>query len=403
MKLDEKKRGVQINAYQAWDAADNKGTVELATGMGKTFVAIDAMMSCKKGAKVLFLAETNLREMDLNAQIALYARFFNKSVDDHVDITFACYQSACKWTGRKFDLVIADEIHDSLTSVYSKFYRNNEYDRILGLSATVKSSQVYVIDGVEVSKEVLLDDIAPVCYTYDIGEGQREGTSRKLNLYFVYHRLDGTKKVIEGGNKKKRFMTTEASQYNYLNNMFQKAIYAGNDGMFKMAAGKRARFLYAFPSKVAAVKQLLKSIKGKSIVFGNDLKALEEITPNVVRSAEKGVRTKVQQDERNFSLRNRFDLGRIRTIASFKMLKQGANLKGADNVIQMSYYSTLPDFVQRIGRLRVNGDKMGNVVIMITLGTQEEKWFDKMMKDVPLDEFTVHTCRNMNECIKLLK
>lgn len=403
MKIDGEKRKVQIEAGRAFVKEDYKGTIEMATGTGKTFISLDAMWECPKGSVVVFLAETTQREHDLMTDIANYKKAFGRDILAHIELEFACYQSACKWKGRKIYLVVADEIHDSLTPVYSQFYKNNDYVRILGLSATVQSSQVYEIDGVEVSKEVLLDEIAPVCFTYDIGDGQRRGTSRKLNIYLVYHRLDAAKKNMEGGNKKNRFMTTEQAQYNYLNKLFQQAIFSKNDGMFKMAAGKRARFLYAFPSKIEAVKKLLAGLKGKTIIFGNDLDAMEEITPNVVRSAKKGITTKSQQDKINFSLRNLFDLGKIAVIGSFKMLKQGANLKGADNVIQMSYYSTLSDFVQRIGRLRVNGDKMGNVFIMITLGTQEEKWFDKMMENVPLDEFTVHTCRNVDDCLNKVK
>jgi len=402
MKLDEKKREIQLEAASAWKESDHIGTVELITGMGKTFVALDAMSKEKKGAKVLFLAETTQREVDLKKDIENYQKVFNIDILTHIDLTFACYQSACKWERTKWDLVVSDEIHDSLTPVYSQFYFRNKFSKLLGLSATVKSSQTYNIEGEEISKEVLLDSIAPVCYTYDVGSGQKDDTARKLNLYLIYHRLDPTTKSVKGGTKKKPFMTTEQRQYNYLNEAFSKAIYSRKDFLVRIAAANRARFLYSLPSKVEVVKKLLKATKGKSIIFGNDLATVEKVTKNVVRAARKG-ESKPERDKINLKLRSDFDLGRIRTIGSFKMLKQGANLKRADNVFKMSYYSTLTDFIQRIGRLRKNGNKRGRVFILITLGTQEEKWFDKMVQDVPLEEFTVHTCRNVDECIKMLK
>ena len=162
---------------------------------------------------------------------------------------------------------------------------------------------------------------------------------------------------------------------------------------------KRSKLLYSLPSKVEATKQLNKTIKGKTIIFNNDLSTLEKVTANVVRSAKKG-ETKKQRDELNFDLRNRFDKGNIRTIGSFKMLKQGANLKGADNVIMMSYYSSSIDMIQRIGRLRKNGNKKGSVFIFVTVGTQEEKWFKKMTETIPMEEFNVITHLDIDQFVK---
>lgn len=402
MKLDQKKREIQIEALEAWKACDSIGTAEMATGSGKTFVALDACMEEKKGTRVVFLAETTQRETDLLMDIKNYKKAFGKDVLKHVNLEFACYQSAYKWKNEKFGLVIADEIHDSLTAAYVQFYYNNSYKRILGLSATVKSDQTYIIDDQEIPKEVLLDEIAPVCYTYDVGDGQRDGTSRKLDLYLIYHRLDDVKRTIEAGNKQNRFKTTEKKQYDYLTTSFSKAIYSKNEWAMKMCAMKRANFLYSMPSKIEAVKELMEHVEGKSVIFGNHLKSIEQITPNVVRSTRKGESKKVI-DNKNRLLRSKFDLGQIDVIGSFKMLKQGANLKGADNVFMMSYYSTMKDFIQRIGRLRKNGNKRGKVFILITLNTQEEKWFNKMISDVPLNEFTVHNCRDIQDCISKLK
>ena len=53
----------------------------------------------------------------------------------------------------------------------------------------------------------------------------------------------------------------------------------------------------------------------------NDLAQLLEVTPHVISSKNK--------DADNEELRKRFDKGHINTIGSFKMLKQGANLKDA--------------------------------------------------------------------------
>ena len=399
MKIDKKKREVALQAITAWEAADKKATVELATGMGKTFLSLDCMAKMRKGSNVVFLAETAQREHDLMVDIEKYNKLFGVDILSHVNLEFACYQSACKWVKKTFDLAVCDEIHDSMSPVYVQFYKNNKCKNILGLSATVKSERTYVIDGVEVSKEILLDDIAPVCFTYDVGDGQREGTSRKLDIHVIYHRLDTDKKTVDGGSKANRFKTTEARAYKYLDDLFWQGVYSNKDFLVKSAAMKRSKLLYSLPSKVGAVKSILKTVKGKSIIFNNDLNILEDITPHIVRSAKKG-ETKKQRDTMNFETRNNFDKGDIDVIGSFKMLKQGANLKGADNVIIMSYYSSSLDMIQRIGRLRKNGNKKGKVFILVTIGTQEEKWFNKMTESIPMQEFNVVPHLNIDSLIK---
>lgn len=53
------------------------------------------------------------------------------------------------------------------------------------------------------------------------------------------------------------------------------------------------------------------------------------------------------------------------------------------------------------GRLRQNGDKIGNVFIILTTGTQEEVWFQKMMEN--MNDFTIINCNDINDCIKKYK
>lgn len=399
--LDNRKREVQLEAGKAWRDKGYRGTIALNTGGGKTFIAFDAMVDLPKGNKVLFLAETNQREMDVRKDALEYQKFFGINPLSHVDFEFACYQSAYRWEGRHFHLVCSDEIHDSLSGEYSKFYIQNTYDRLLGLSATVRSKRVYVIDGMEVSKMALMKKIAPVVYSYGIADAQKDGIGRKLNIYIIRHYLDGVTKNLEGGNQKNRFMTTERKIYDYYERLFYQGIYSKKEGLVKLAMAKRAKMLYSLPSKIDACKKLLKAISGKTVVFNNDLDALEKVTPNVVSSPRHG-RSKKEQDEINTILRQKFDDGHIRTIGSFKILQQGANLKKLDNVIMMSYYSNAGSYTQKLGRLRVNGDKVGNVFMFVTQGSQEVTWYEKIIDEFPMEEFNVIECNGIDECLKLL-
>ena len=52
-----------------------------------------------------------------------------------------------------------------------------------------------------------------------------------------------------------------------------------------------------------------------------------------------------------------------------------------------SYYSDEISFIQRIGRLRQDEDKEGNVFIFVANGTQEEVWLNKMLENA--DNFNI--------------
>ncbi len=382
----EIRQKIQDEALVSWINAGKKGTLEIITGLGKTKIAIEAIKTYPKDAKILFLAEQTDREMELRNEQEKW------EASDYV-IDFACYQSAYKWIGTNWDLVIADEIHDSLTKEYSKFYTNNSYTNIIGLSATV-DRKAMVDEEEQVIKGHLLDKFCPVCYTYGIDEGQIDGTSRKLDVYVISHKLDTESVTIVSGTKVKPIMKTEFSAYQYKDNQFKYALYAPESRrkyLIRNSSASRAKLLYELPSKMEAAKKLTEAMVGKSIIFGNSIDTLLQITPNVVSSRN--------ADKKNLRIREEFDNGDINLIGSFKKLKQGANLVGLDNCIIHSYYSKSKDLIQRIGRMRNNGE-IGRVFIFVTYGTQEVKWYNMMFEG--LEHLNIIECDGVEDCITKL-
>jgi superfamily II DNA or RNA helicase len=289
-------------------------------------------------------------------------------------------------------VVIADEIHDSLTFEYSKFYENNNYAALIGLSATVDRNRVINEEAVEeenvdpIKKGFLLDQYAPSIYQLSQSQAIAEGLIAGYEICVLYHRLDESKKTMTGGTKAKPFKTTEKSAYDFVDNRFKKALFIQNARTKKFQLShwsrKRAAILYDLPSKIAVLKQL-EQLAERKIIFGNSLDALLEVTPNVVSSRN--------SEEENKLIRDNFEKGKTNTIASFKKLKQGANIPDVKLGILHSYYSTVKDYIQRLGRvLRLDGDKQAKVVVFVTIGTKEQDWFDKMTQeiDAPVRGFT---------------
>lgn len=412
----QKKDIVQKAALKAWLKSGKKGTIELTTGGGKTFIFLHALyeMPLDWSVEHFFFAEVTDRKLDLIKQIKLYNQIFNRNVLQDYNLHFATYQSACKWKGQKIGLAGYDEIHEAASPVYSKLYYNNHFKAIIGLSATIDKETYY--QDIRRSKLDIINDIAPICFTYSLDDGLRDGTSRQLDIYVIYNQLNNNDKTIKAGSKTKVFYQTEKAAYDYWNKSFIKNVgqfidyskgsnesekayntritKAENVKSIKIrnSASRRSKLLYKLPSKIPIVKELLKYVKGKTIIFGNDIDALLEVTKNVVSSRNK--------PDMNNKIRDDFDTNKIQVIGSFKKLKQGANLESLDNCIIMSYFSKELDLKQRLGRLRDNGT-IGKVFIIVTKETQEEVWFDKMFEN--LNNLNMIYCNDIESCINKIK
>jgi superfamily II DNA or RNA helicase len=387
---------VQDIAIEKWLEKDKKGTVESATGTGKGFIALKAILKIPKKSNILYLFETVTRRKTILQEISKFEKQYNVKINDNYNISLMTYQAAYKKKAEYWDLIIADEIHDGLTPMYSSFFFNNEYKYILGLSATIDRSISYG----DFTKGDLLDKIAPVCFQYSLAESIKKGTSRKLNIYLIQHELDDINKTIPAGNKSKPFLTTEAKNYQYWNNLFYKSIYSKNDEedgnnqfLIDKCSRMRSSLLYNLPSKIEIIRKLLDVIDGKTLIYANSLDFLLKITNNVVSSKN--------DEEENNNIINAFDKNKINYIGSFKKLEQGINLSNLDNVILASYYGKEKSLLQRMGRIRNTSHKAGSVFIIVTKNTQEEKWISKALDD---KHFNVINCDNINDALlKYLK
>ena len=346
-----------------------------------------------KKSAILFLAETSQREFDLKNDIILFKKLYGYDLTKTHDLTFMCYQSAYKLVDTKWDLVCSDEIHMSLTPQYIKFYENNKYSAILGLSATIDRATGYEVDGDVLSKGIWIDKYAPIVFKYNLNQAVEDGTTKKLRIFIINHALDSLNKTVKAGTKDAQFLTTEKDNYDYWDAQFKKALFLSDSPTktfrIRNTSAARAKVLYTLPSKVEAVSKLMKAIKGKTLIFGNSIDSLSLLTTNVISNKK--------TDKQNLELRSHFDSGKIDTIASFKMLKQGANLKELSNTILMSYYSKELDMIQMIGRQRVS-DEIGNIFIYVTGGTQEVKWYKKAMENINNYE-EIH-CISTDDCIQ---
>ena len=363
-KLEE----VQRQAYQAWLNADGIGTINVATGVGKTFIAFKCLYyGVKRGiipakAKVIFYAETDVREATLEEEKTKFKSIYGFDVDEDFDISFVCYQAN---KPLQADVKILDEIHFLGEKLMKQF--EGDTCKMIGLTATTSESTI-VNQITFLTKETIINSLAPVCFRYPLSKAIEEGVLSPYQTTIVEHTLDSKTPYIRKSKKAPNVMTEEAF---YAFNKYQSTVTFNT--FLKQKYGRAlAKMLWGLRSKVNTVKALLKTLTGKTIIFGVELDLLELITENIVSGRK--------NKEENAKLIEDFNSGEIDLIASCKKLKQGITLEGVENCILVSYYSTSTDLIQQLGRVvRFVPDKMANLYIIVTQGTLEVRWVDKMV------------------------
>lgn len=389
----DKRDKIQKEALEKW-IKNKRGTVCLATSLGKMFVFLHALHTMDKNSdEHLFLAETTARKTDLIESIKIFDKKFNKNTLSDYNLKFYCYQTVYKWKDRSHGLVCCDEIHMQLTKSYIKYHENNKNKAVLGLSATIDLDTEYEDNGKIFTKGDYLNKYAPICYIYDLDKARVNQVNRDVDIHIIYNELDDENKNILSGNAKKKFYLTEKEAYKFWNKKLSQSIFSYNpDIAAKIAINKRSSLLYNLPSKINTVKRLLKELD-RTIIFGNSIDSLLKVTKNVVSSRN--------SSKKNEFIRRSFEEGKENVIASFKILEQGATIKGMNNMIMMSYYSKSLGAVQKMGRHRKIGDTKGKTFILVTKNTQEEKWMEKFISNFKSYKITKH--EGVESCVKYIK
>lgn len=360
----ENKREIRHKeAFDKWYENNKKGLIQAATGFGKSKVAINILkeeVSNNKKLKVLLLSPTHSILENWKSEFEYWKFDYNK-----YKIDFQCYQSAYKFKDNHYNLVIADEIHNSLDNEYEAFFHNNTYDSILSLSAEVPKDKLFN-----------LTKISPVVYNYSLNQGIEDGFIAPFDVYVILHTLDDKNKYIQSGSKKVTFFTTELKQYKYLTSQIFAARFAKNVFYERKLLGDRMRLVYNLESKDNSCKILIEELAKRgefTLVFTELSKSLDRLTENGIHSNK--------SEEENNKIKQQFIENSINTIGSCKMLKEGVTLSTVNNIILHSFNSKTLNFIQRIGRgLRYEENKKAKIFIYKTLNTVEEKWFENMIK-----------------------
>jgi len=340
----------------------------ISMGVGKTRIALQHLIkNYHPVCKYLVVVPKNAVIDSWNDEMEKMIDQFKDLSDEHCEIDlevvkqqikFVNYRSINKLDPNHYNVVYLDECHNLLLS-HEEFLENYN-GKILGLTGTPpkKGSEKYT----------MVQRYCPIVYEFSVDEAT---DSNILNDYkIIIHLLE----LSNGQNLQKKnknggvWYTSEVKDYAYLNRRYQESMPGKSQ---QMAAIMRMRGLMEYSTKETYLKDILKDISSKCIIFANTHKQADRVCNHSYHSGN-------TNSDYNLEL---FNDGRITKLSCVLQLSEGISIPDLRQGIIMHAYGNNRKSAQRIGRLlRLSPDQEATCHILCYKGTQDERWVEKALE-----------------------
>lgn len=246
-----------------------------------------------------------------------------------------CYQTAYKWEGRHFPIVLGDEFDAALTPKYMQIFSNNTFDKKILVSATLDDE-----------KRRLAKKIAPIIFEVKPQDLIRDKVLNNVQFYFINYDL------------------SPAENYKYLeyNKEFKVLLSQYQDERIKVRLEKlqiqRKHFLSSLPTSVAVTKWLMRNLEKRNekiLVFCGLSEQADAIHENSYHSI----------NDNELALR-RFETGESKELIVVDKITRGVNIAEVRNIIMESIGRSKTKMTQRIGRgMRLDVNDTLNVFFLV--------------------------------------
>lgn len=394
--LNSIKDRIQRNGLNKWFLKNCKGTLEYATGVGKSRCGVLASLfvkSKKPDAKILIITPTQaIRD---EAWVGEFSKWNAQNVFN-INVEVQCIQTVYKWKNRHFDLVIADEIHNYIPDVskkdykYYEFFENNKYDRILGLSASIATDLkprlwkvAPIVDTITMTKALELGLVSPFkVYNLEVKltPEEQEAYSKATKVF------DETFKIFTDSrgyrNIKILYKCFDPKFFKQFcaNQGYSPEEYRGMRDWPKrcsQAMKERKEILYNAENKVAAISKIVDKFSDRrGIVFSQSIDFANTVAHELGNEISHVYHSKISKKIRKKKLDDFNDLETpSRIVVSASALNEGANLNKLSLAIIASGTSKEKDFIQRLGRpVRLEEDKTAIMIRLYVKDTKDEDW-----------------------------
>lgn len=371
-----------------------KGTLEYATGVGKTITAIKCVQSVLKkytGFRVLVVVPTETLKGQWVKALAKAGLFMNAEVA--IINTVVKHEWNC-------DILVLDEIHRMAADSFQQVFDKVKYKLILGLTATLERLD---------ERHTIIERYCPVCDRISIEEATQNGWLAPYKEYKVYIDVDLTEYNVLNREFNEHF-----AFFNYDFDLcmklvgkdgfrkrmaFRDLLYTGTDPTtksqllkditfhamgFMRTMQKRKAFIYSHPKKVEIANLILDYRRdSKAITFSPTIEVAEKIKYG-------GVLHSKQTKKKNAMTLEDFIPMKVGVLNTSKALNEGADIQGLNLAIILSNTSSKTEKTQKIGRvIRFSPNKVAEIFTLVLRGTVEEEWFTRSNADkkyITIDE-----------------
>jgi superfamily II DNA or RNA helicase len=368
MSVGERKSWLQEMGYNAWIGGNRRGTMEMATGTGKTRIGIKAAADTLKRdplALVYIVVPTEtLRDTDWPEEMKAAGY---EGLEEKVQMI--CWKSlSSEKPERDVDLVVLDEVHH-VTVQNTAFFNRDSYKvwNVLGLTATLPDDE-FPDDR---DKLAMIQALCPPVFKIDLGLAIALKIVTDYEMYVLKFDLDDKDTYIETSKGKR----TESQRYKELTKMMQRATFMKNEGMKFVAIQKRTEFLYNLRTKERLARDVIQQVMQK-----------QERTILFCGSIDQSVKLCGKQVYNSKTTTEYLDLFRdekISYLGVVQALNEGKNLPNIDQILVIQLTSKELNLIQRIGRaIRWRENHIPKIIILIAKGTADEKWYKKATRSM---------------------
>ena len=329
------------------------GILNLCPRFGKIRTSINILEHFKPKLKSVLTAYPDNKIKD-----SWQADFADRGYLD-ANVTYTTHLSLKKYSDKKYDIVIIDEIHllsEAQIEVCKDLFDNNK--QILGLTGTLSS-------WTERNLEEELD--IHVIAHYPIEKAIEEGVIVDYEIHVIRVPLDNT--VY---NDYKGKLKTEKKHYDGISWVINKLQNSGTDTMFLRLA--RMRLIQSSLAKSIATKALLAAHKHERVlVFCGTTAVADNL--GIPSYHNKSKEKEIFED---------FAEGKGNHLAVVKIGNTGVTYKPLDKVIINYFDSNAENLAQKINRCMAmeynTPDKKAHIYIVSTNELVELKWLSKALE-----------------------
>lgn len=368
----------QKEAYEAFKKNDYKGIVKAATGTGKTILGItfiddfrEDSWKDKSGEKFLIVVPKEdllIQWYDrIKNHLGISAGRIGAGYNEECDITIAIINSV-RLRKLQYPNLILDECHNYLSDVNRLLLENNEFKRIMALSATPDRNDLRTFEKFGLK----------IIYEYSTEQAiENKDLCEYVILEEPVYLLENENLLYEGYNKTVKD-TFPAFGYNI------HAVYAAQPSPLKYklvrAIRKRMEILAKAKNKFEKVVELIiQNPDSKVIVFAQYIYTINLLKKMLYGRGVKSVVYHSKEKARVNEL-EKFKSNEARVILSARGLDEGLDVPDCDTAIIMAGFKGERQIKQRLGRILRKKDKTAVIYLLYVADSRDEDWLNEMKK-----------------------